>query len=166
MATQRTLTTIVVLLVAALLVSGTVAGYYALQYQRAESNSSLYLSELKTAQPTQQTNLLFVFDNGTRVWDNVTVPTGSNAYIATVIATHGVVNATWYAAPLDEHYVTGIDNVQSTQVQSWFFWTYNSTASWQVSQVGADDLIASNGSVFAWTYCSYNPSTYVPSCTP
>lgn len=166
MATPRTLTTIIVVLIAALLASTTVAGYYALQYQRAESNSSLYLSELKTEQPTQQTNFLFVFDNGTRVWDNVTVPTGSNAYIATVLATHGVVNATWYAAPLDEHFVTGIYNVQNTAQQNWFIWTYNSTASWQVSAVGADDLVASNGSVFAWTYCSYNPSTYVPSCTP
>jgi hypothetical protein len=160
------LTTTVVVLIAALLLTATLAGYYALQYQQAESNSSRYLSELKAVQPTQETDFLFAFGNGTAVWDNVTVPTGSNAYVATVLAAHGVVNATWYAAPLNEHLVTGIDDLQNNQSESWFLWTYNSTASWQLPQVGADDLAATDGSVFAWTFCVFNPSTYVPSCTP
>jgi hypothetical protein len=62
--------------------------------------------------------------------------------------------------------VTGIDNVQGNQQESWFIWTYNATARWQVAQVGADELAASAGSIFAWTYCTYNPATDIPSCSP
>lgn len=163
---SRTLTVVIVILVAALLVTATFAAYYLVQYQQAENNANAYESELKTAQPTQETNFLLDFGNGSSFWANTTVPTGTNGYIATVIITHGVVNATWYAAPYNEHFVNGIDNVQNSATQSWFLWTYNSTARWQVAQVGADDLTVTNGSIFAWTYCSFNPTTYAPSCTP
>jgi hypothetical protein len=167
MAATRTLYVIIVILIAGMLVSSTFAAFYLFQYDRAQSNANTYLSELKSVQPTQKTNILLDFGNGTRIWLNDTqVPTGANAYVATVIATHGIVNATYYPPPYSEHLVTGIDNVQNSRQQSWFIWTYNSTAAWQVPQVGADDLAAGNGSIFAWTYCNYNPTTYLPSCTP
>ena len=167
MVVTRTFYTIIVILVAAMLVSSTFAAFYAFQYDRAQSSADTYLSELRGVQPTQITNILLDFGNGTLVWLNDTqVPTGSNAYVATVVATHGTVNATWYPPPYSEHLVTGIDNVQNSQQHSWFIWTHNGTSSWQVPQVGADDLAASNGSIFAWTYCEYDPTTFTPSCIP
>jgi hypothetical protein len=167
MAGAKTLYVVIVVLIAGLLVSATLAAVYLFQYDQAQSNANTYLSELKSVQPTQTTDILLDFGNGTLLWHNDTqVQTGANAYVATVIVAHGVVNATWYEAPYNEHLVTGIDNVQNTAQQSWFIWTYNSTASWRVAQVGADELPAITGSVFAWTYCNYNSTTYAPSCTP
>ena len=167
MPSSKTLTTVIVILVAGLLISSTFAAYYLLKYQQAESSSNTYLTELKSVQPTQVPDMLFDFGNGTILWYNSTqVPTGTNAYVATVLDAHGVVNATWYGAPYNEHLVNGIDNVQNTADQSWFIWTHNSTAGWKVAEVGADELPATTGSVFAWTYCNYNSTTYAPSCTP
>jgi len=171
MVSTKTLYTTMVILTAGLLLSATLAGFYAFQYNQAQANASTYLAELKSVQPTQETDILLDFGNGTLVWHNDTeVPTGANAYVATVLAARGEVNATLYPplAPGEssEHFVTGIDGVQNTAQQSWFLWTYNSTAHWQVAQTGADLLPAISGSVFGWTYCSYNSSTYVPSCTP
>jgi hypothetical protein len=156
---------------AGLLISSTFAVFYLFQYNHAQSNANVYLTELKSVVPTQDTKILIDFGNGTLRWSNDTqVPTGANTYVATVIATHGAVNATLYP-PLTpgqsaEHFVTGIYNVPQTPQKSWFIWTYNDTARWQVAQVGPDALVASNGSIFAWTFCGYNAQTYVPSCTP
>ncbi len=171
MASTRTLNAIIVVLVAGILISSTFAAFYLFQYDQAQSNANTYLTELKSVQPTQETNILFDFGNGTLLWTNGTeVPTGANAFVATVIAAHGMVNATLYPplAPGEsaEHFVTGIDNMAQTPQQYWFFWTYNTTARWQVAQVGPDDLVVSNGSIFAWTFCGFNPATYVPNCTP
>jgi hypothetical protein len=167
MARTRTLYTIIVILIAGMLVSSTFAAFYLFQYDRARNNANNYLSELKSVQPIQETNVLLDFGNGTLLWRNDTqVPTGANAYVATVIAAHGIVNATYYPPPYSEHLVTGIDNVQNSQQQSWFIWTYNGTVGWQAAQVGSDDLAVSNGSIFAWTYCNYDSATYLPSCTP
>ena len=163
----RALYTIIVVLLAAMLISSTFAAFYLFQYDRAQNSANAYLSELKGVQPTQLVDVLLDFGNGTLAWHNDTVvPTGANAYVATVIASRGIVNATYYPPPYAEHLVTGIDNVQNTQDRSWFVWTYDETAAWQAAQVGADDLAASNGSIFAWTYCDYNSTTYTPSCTP
>jgi len=167
MVRSSTIYTVVAILVAGVLVSSTSAVYYLYRYDQAQSDARVYLSELKSVQPVQYTSILFDFGNGTAQWRNDTqVPTGANAYVATVIAAEGRVNATYYPAPYSEHLVDGIDNLQNTAQQSWFIWTYNTTAHWQPAQSGADDLAASNGSIFAWTFCGYDPSTYVPSCTP
>jgi hypothetical protein len=166
MASSKVLYTVVVVLLAALLISSTFAGYYVLQYDRAQSNANTYLAELKTVQPTQSTNILFDLGNGTSHWYNQTqVQTGSNLYNATVFVSHGNLNATWYPG-YDEHLVTGIDGIQNSATQSWFLWTYAASSGWAVASVGADLLIAFNGSVFAWTYCNFNSTTYAPDCSP
>ena len=178
MSTSKTLTTISRVAVAALIISTIFAGYYLLQYQQAENNSNLYLSELKSATSATTTtttvvsggqtvtstvtgtvgfaattDILINFENGTQVWSNdTTVQPGWNAYEATVLITGGNMNATWYAQ-YKEHLVTGIDGVQNSASSSWFLWTYNSTALWQVAQTGADQLPTTNGSIYAWSYC-------------
>ncbi|MDG6954751.1 MAG: hypothetical protein JRN33_07220 [Nitrososphaerota archaeon] len=110
-------------------------------------------------------NVLVDFGNGTRHWYNGTqVQPGWNMYVTTVLISKGNLQAQWYPE-YQEHFVTGIDGISNSNSMYWFLWTYNRTASWQVSQVGADALSAYNGSVFAWTYCGVTPS-YAPTCTP
>jgi type II secretory pathway pseudopilin PulG len=114
------------------------------------------------------TNILVDFGNGTRTWYNETaVQPGWNLYVATLVLFKGDVQATWYPQ-YQEHFVYGIGGVanSASQNRAWFLWTWNASASWQMAQVGADQLTVYNDSVFAWTYCQYNPTTYSPSCSP
>jgi hypothetical protein len=162
MANPRTLTTIIIILIAALLISTTFAGYYLLQYQQAQTNSNLYLKELKQSAPLT-TDILLDFGNGTSTWYNGTVvQPGWNVYLATVEITHGNMNTTWYPQ-YGEHLINGIDGVQGNQSDSWFLWSYNTTSSWQLAQTGADQIPAPSGSVFGWSYCETSP-TYAPAC--
>ena len=162
MPNPRTLTTIIIILIAALLISSTFAGYYLLQYQQAQTNSNLYLKELKQSAPLT-TDILLDFGNGTSTWYNDTVvQPGWNVYLATVDITHGNMNTTWYPQ-YGEHLINGIDGVQGNQSDSWFLWSYNTTSSWQLAQSGADQIPAPSGSVFGWSYCETSP-TYAPAC--
>jgi len=139
-------------------------------YQQASSQLSQlwgrYLSLKPASSSLYAADVLIDFGNGTRLWYNDTrVQPGWNMYVETVILTRGDLQAQWYPAPLQEHLLTGIDGVSETQTMGWFLWTYNETASWQTSPVGADLLPVYNGSVIAWTYCGETAS-YAPECTP
>ena len=129
--------------------------------------SSLWLQYL-TLKPAStsllQDDVLFDFGNGTRVWHNDTaVQPGWNFYIETVLLTKGDIVAQWYPQ-YGEHLVTGIQGVGNTQSKFWFLWTYNAT-SWQKAPAGADLLIVSNGSMYAWTFCGATPA-FEPTCKP
>lgn len=166
MTNSRTLISVIVVLLAALLVSSTFAGYYLLKYEQAQDDSNLYLTELKSASSSTPItmNLMLDFGNGTHIWYNGTVvQPGWNVYLATVDVTKGNMNSTWYPS-YGEHIVTAIDGVVDAQNESWFIWSYNSSSSWQVAQTGADLLPASAGSVYAWSYCGVSPS-YAPTCS-
>jgi len=113
-------------------------------------------------------NVLIDFGNGTKVWYNATgAQPGWNLYILTLVLTSGSMNAQWYPQ-YGEHLVTGIFGVANSPAadKSWFFWRWNSTAKWQSPLLGADELNVYDGSVFAWTYCKYDPSTFTPLCNP
>lgn len=126
---------------------------------------SRYLSLKPAAASLYSSDILIDFGNGTRVWNNDTkVQPGWNMYVETVVLSHGDLQAQWYPA-FQEHLVSGIDGVSDTATMSWFLWTYNATASWEASPIGADLLPVGNGSVFAWTYCGESAS-YAPLCTP
>jgi hypothetical protein len=138
-------------------------------YQQASSQLSQLWSKYLSLKPASSSlyaaDILIDFGNGTRLWYNGTrVQPGWNMYVETVVLSHGDLQAQWYP-DYQEHLVTGIDGVSDSQTMSWFLWTYNETASWQTSQVGADLLPVYNGSVFAWTYCGESAS-YAPECTP
>jgi hypothetical protein len=113
-------------------------------------------------------DILIDFGNGTNDWFNDTsVQPRWNLYVATLVITSGNVNATYYPE-YAEHLVTGIDDVLNSNSEYgpfWFLWTYNSTTSWQVAQVGPDLLPMYNGSIYAWTYCSAD-SNFNPTCKP
>lgn len=219
---------VAVFLVALIVVSGTVAGFYFVQYNSQVATSTQYAAELRaanskfnqtatdynlllsqynesltllsesvallnTSSPVYQeastqltalwktylslkpaatglytADILIDFGNGTRTWYNGTsVQPGWNLYILTLVLTSGKMEAQWYPQ-YGEHLVTGLDGVSNSvpEETSWFFWSWNSTSKWQSPAVGADDVNVYNGSVFAWTYCKYDPSTYAPLCTP
>jgi len=126
---------------------------------------SRYLSLKPAASSVYAADIFIDFGNGTRHWyNNTQVQPGWNMYTSMVVLTHGNLQAQWYPE-YQEHFVSGFDGISNSKTMFWFLWTYNETASWQVAQVGADDLPVYNGSVFAWTYCAETPS-FVPTCTP
>ena len=126
-------------------------------YAQASSQlSGLWNSYLKLKPASAQVysaDILLNFGNGTRLWYNDTqVQPGWNLYTTTVVLTGGNMDATWYPS-FGEHFVNGIEGVTGNANSYWIAWTYNSTASWQQSKLGADLLPVYNGSVFAWVYC-------------
>jgi hypothetical protein len=138
-------------------------------YQEASSQLSQlwgrYLSLKPPSSSLYTADILVDFGNGTRLWYNDTrVQPGWNMYVETVVLSRGDLQAQWYPE-FQEHLVSGIDGVSDSQTKGWFLWTYNETASWQTSQLGADLLPVYNGSVLAWTYCGETAS-YAPECTP
>lgn len=110
-----------------------------------------------------EVHMLVDFGNGTRSWLNDTrIQPGWNGYVVTLVLLKGNVQATWYPQ-YGEHFVTGLGGVSNTNTKYWFLLTYNKTASWQVAQVGADQIPIVNGTIFAWTYCPEN-TNYLPAC--
>ena len=135
-----------------------------------ESTNNVTLSE--KIQPVSvsllTSDILIDFGNGTYDWfNNTSIQPGWNFYVATLVVTNGDVNATWYPQ-YSAHFITGIDGVLNNNAKNeyWFLWTYNSTSSWQAAQVGADQLMMYNGSIYAWTFCPENNVTYAPECAP
>ena len=109
-------------------------------------------------------SVYFDFGNGTRRWYNGTaIGPGWNLYIETVVLMKGQVVGTWYPA-FGEHFVTGIGGISNSASRYWFFWTYGAS-SWSLAQVGADAILATSGSVYAWTYCGADAS-FNPTCMP
>lgn len=155
-AQTKTLYGIVALLLAfALIVSG-VAVFYYYQYNQAESENRTYVNQLKQLNVKYLSDILIDYGNGTKTWyNNTQVDPDWNLYVVTQIITSGHVNATYYPQ-YDSHFVTAIYNVANTKSDYWLLWTYNSTAAWQMAQVGADQLMMYNDSVYAWTYCGAN----------
>ena len=120
---------------------------------------------LSPAESHLRNSVYFDFGNGTHSWYNGTaIGAGWNLYIETVVLMKGQVVGTWYPA-YGEHFITGIGGVPNTATKYWFLWTYSKVASWQVAQVGADGILATSGSVYAWTYCGADAS-FNPTCTP
>lgn len=110
-------------------------------------------------------SILFDFGNGTSRWFNDTaIDAGWNLYIETVVLNNGHVDAQWYPQ-YGEHLVNGIAGISNTGTKYWFLWSYNKTAGWQTSQVGADSVLVTSGSVYGWTYCAED-TNFNPVCRP
>ncbi|MDA4119231.1 MAG: hypothetical protein OK436_01460 [Thaumarchaeota archaeon] len=110
-------------------------------------------------------SMLFDFGNGTHRWfNNTAIDAGWNLYIETVVLNNGQVNAQWYPQ-YGEHLVNGIAGISNTATKDWFLWSYNKTAGWQPSQVGADGILVTPGSVYGWTFCTAD-SNFNPVCHP
>ena len=153
------------------LLVGTVAGINTSLpiYKQASTELSNLWSRYVSLKPPKgalySADILVDFGNGTLHWyNNTQIQPGWNMYVTTVVLSGGNLQARW-DPQYQEHFITGIDGISNSGSTYWFLWTYNSTARWQVAQVGADDLPVYNASVFAWTYCGVTPS-YVPTCAP
>lgn len=152
----KTLYGIIASLVALLVVVSSLAGLFYYQSVQAQVQNQAYVRQLRQLNVLYSSAVLIDYGNGTRTWYNETnVAPGLNFYVLTQVVTRGHVNATYYPQ-YGSHFVTAIYNVANTKNEYWLLWTYNSTSSWQMAQVGADQLQVYNGSVFAWTYCGSN----------
>ena len=152
----KTLYGIIALLIAILVVVSGVAALYYYQYSQAETANQTYVQQLKQLNVKYLSNILFDYGNGTQTWyNNTKVDPGWNLYVTTQLITNGNMNATYYPQ-YSSHFVTSIYNVANTKTEYWLIWTYNATASWQMAQVGPDQLQMYNESVYAWTYCGSN----------
>ncbi|MDA4127288.1 MAG: hypothetical protein OK452_08845 [Thaumarchaeota archaeon] len=110
-------------------------------------------------------NVLFDFGNGTHRWYNDTaIAAGWNFYIETVVLNDGHVDAQWYPQ-YGEHLVNGIGGISNSATNYWYLWSYNTTAGWHSSQVGADSILVTTGSVYGWTYCAAD-TNFNPVCRP
>jgi len=160
----KTLYGIIAVLVAIVLIVSSVGGLYYVKYAQVSSDNSIYLRQLDQLNVKYDANILIDYSNGTYTWYNATsLQPGSNLYAATVLIANGNVNAS--CCEFGSHFVTGIGGVQSTSSEYWWLWTYNVTSSWQVAQLGPDEITILDGSVFAWTFCGMT-SSYNPTCTP
>ena len=171
MATKEVLYGVIVVLLAALIASSSAAAFYYAQYgqeaSEAARDTGMARSMMSRYGVVMTSNPLVDFGNGTRHWYNGTrIEPGWNLYTETLAATNGDVNATCCA--YGSHFVTGIGGVQGTAggTKSWSAWTFNRTSSWQEANVGVDEIGVSNNSVYAWMFCSYDPVTYAPLCSP
>ena len=170
MASSRSLAIVIVVLLAGILITSTLAALYLYQYDQAEANASTYLNELKQSSAAGAkgllgtTSIVIDFGNGTRQWYNGTaVQPGWNVYLVTVLVTRGHLNDSWYPQ-YGEHLVNGIEGLQNSGKAAWFLFSYNSTSRWQPASLGADEVLASNGTVFGWGYCGVT-SSYSPACS-
>lgn len=162
---------VVVVLVALLAISSVVAVSYYNEYQQELSVNSHQSAELQNLLSREgavlESDMLIDFGNGSRQWHNGTqVQPGWNVYTLTQAVTNGNVNVTCCA--YGSHFITGIEGVQNQPGKNtaWLNWTYNDTVGWAPAQVGADQINVYNDSVFAWTFCAYNPNTGAPECPP
>ena len=113
---------------------------------------------------TYGVHMLVDYGNGTRRWYNDSaIQPGWNAYVVTLVLLDGNVQATWYPQ-YGEHFVMGINGVTANGPDSWFVWEYEG-GGWTASQTGADYIQVRNGTIVAWTLCSYD-ADFNPSCRP
>ena len=153
---QRTLYGVIVVLVALLVIVSSLAGLYYVQYNQELASNSTYVQQLKAANVYYLGNLLFDYGNGTKTWfNNTKLSPGTNVYVETQIVTGGRVNATYYPS-FSSHLVTSIFNLGNTNSLYWLLYSYNKSASWQMTAVGPDELQAFNNSVYGWIYCGAN----------
>ena len=153
---SRNLYGIIAVLGAMLVIVASLAGLYYFQYTNALSQNSTYVQELRTLGVDYKPNILFDFGNGSKTWYNSTrFQPGTNLYVATQVIANGAVNSTYYPQ-YGSHFVTSIFDLAGTTSNYWSVWTYNSTASWQMANVGPDQLPILNGSIYAWIYCIGN----------
>jgi hypothetical protein len=150
--TRGTFYGVVVVMVVLLVISSSLAVAYYSQYNQAESQNSSYAQQLQRLGVRYESDILFDFGNGTRVWHNSTqFQPGTNMYVATeMLLTDAQINATYYPK-YSEHEITAMYNVADAGNNYWGLWEYNDSA-WQTTPVGADLVQVTNGSVFAWAY--------------
>lgn len=118
-------------------------------------------------------SVLFLFPNGTYMWDYAAPGTYHDAFNLTLGgAAHyglGVNYALYQGVPFVEA-IGGIWNSNSTALFDnafWALWLWNGTTdAWMLSGVGASEVNLTATHSVAWSYSLYNPTTYLPYSPP
>lgn len=115
--------------------------------------------------PTVTVDTLINYGNGTSVWVNKTdVPSSWNFYQLT--ESIASVQSKYYGPPTSEHFVTGINGVQSSQQYFWSLWAIcQKSNAWMATGVGADAIHITAYHTLAWYYqpsTSQDQSTWNP----
>jgi hypothetical protein len=173
-----------ILLIAISLVSIQVAAYYDLERLFLSNNGATQNTGSHggngAANTTGNTNVIAVntllnFGNTTSKWFNESrVPVGWNFYNLTMHVANGNVDSTYYPPPLNEHYINAIDGVKQDGSSFWHLWQFcEKDQAWSYSNVGADQILLSNGQTVAWYFDSYSSrgppvsgSRTVVTCSP
>ncbi len=110
----------------------------------------------------ERANLLVDFDNGTRVWFNITVPRDWNYYNVTTKVTEGDIVARWFGYTIQSHFIYkilgfGCDPDQFSCPGYWSLWVWNETGyCWDYSIKGVDLLQVSTIGMVAWRFSNYD----------
>lgn len=133
---------LVLVLVAAGIVSAQIGAYFYLQNMSSPTGS--------TPVPV---NTVINYGNGTVKWYNETsVPAHWNFYNLTLYLTRGNIVAPVNAL-LNEHFVTGINGVENHAPYFWTLWTFcEKQTAWAQATVGADEIRLGNKTTLAWAY--------------
>jgi hypothetical protein len=163
----KTLYGIIAFLIAIVIIVSGIAALYYYNYDQAELANQSYVAQLKQLDVKYISDIAIDYGNGSKSWyNNTRIEPGLNLYTLTLLVTNGNVNST--CCEFGSHFVEGIGGVQNNAKTNhyWFVWTFNgTTSSWQTAQAGVDQIKVTNGSVFAWTYCTANVQ-FNPTCTP
>jgi hypothetical protein len=147
-----------ILLVAISLVAIQLGAYYDLERFFIANNRGSQNTGNNNTTNVIAVNTLLNFGNSTSKWFNETrIPVGWNFYNLTIYIANGKVDSTYYASPLNEHYINTIDGVTQDGSSFWHLWQFcKNDQAWSYSNIGADGIVLSNGQTAAWYFDSYN----------
>ena len=137
-------------LIGTTIIASSFSVYYYVMYNGAIEQYQQALSSLRSS--TYKVDIMIKFANGTQIWRNSTIiPIGWSLFNATMRATNGDMNYTFYSFAPTTPYVITIFGVRAQGVHSWFWWAWNATErDWQLGEVGANAYILKDGDVVAW----------------
>jgi hypothetical protein len=110
-----------------------------------------------------EVSTLVNYGNRTIKWYNETqVPKMWNFYNLTIFLANGNVEAQYYPS-LGEHYILSINGLKQVDPLYWSLWILcQKDRAWEMSLVGADEIILANGETIAWYYQSYAQQAQPP----
>jgi hypothetical protein len=137
---------VILLLAAAIIIAIQGSAYYYYQQSLRVACSKSCLS----------VETLVNYGNGTSQWFNRTnIPSDWNFYDLTNNITK--VQARYYGPPTSEHFVTGINGVQSNGQYFWSLWVVcQKSSAWVTTTVGADAIHFTIYHTLAWYYQTSN----------
>jgi hypothetical protein len=138
-------------LASALVLTSALTLHYYSQYVTAEKRYTDTLSSLNEV--SYKVNILINYGNGTKRWYNMTtIPIGWSLFNATLRATGGRVEGTWYSFGV---FVTSINGVKGTSSKSWLWFSWDKAKSrWNQGATGSESYILKQGDIVGWLLTS------------
>lgn len=138
-----------------MILSSSLAGYYFFQFSIINEAYSSTLQSLDGL--SYDINLIINYGNGSKSFFNATIiPIGFDMYNATLMATEGNVDATYFPE-FEAHFVNSIMGVGGDEGFGWSAWAFDDIFSeWNALDIGADSFILKDGQSVAWYYQSFD----------